>query len=174
VSSTEGEGRHSPAAIDGLFQEFAPELRAFLLGVLKDWHLAEEVLQATFARAVARGSEIHNETRRGWLFQVAYREAMLVRRKQGVEVRILRGLAWLKHDDRTHPADRLIGEEAADCIRNALRSLPEDQRQVVLRRIDGNQTFAEIAAELGVPLGTVLTRMRLALGKLQQQLNELR
>ncbi len=38
---------------------------------------------------------------------------------------------------------------------------------MVERRIDSDQTFAEIAAELNVPLGTVLTRMRLALAKLK-------
>ena len=173
MSSTEGEGRLTSAAIDGLYREFVQEIRAFLLGLLKDWHLAEEALQTTFAKAVVHHSEIQSETRRGWLFQVAYREAMLIRRKQGVEVRNLRGLAWLGRDGEAGPDARLIDQETVARIQDSLQTLPDDQRQIVQRRIEGNQTFAEIATELGVPLGTVLTRMRLALGKLRKQLKEL-
>lgn len=173
MSSTEDDSRHKPAAFDGLYQDFGQPLRAFLLGLLKDWHLAEEALQTTFAKALAHHSEIRNETRRGWLFQVAYREAMLIRRKQGVERRNLQGLAWLARDGEAPPDARLINRETAGRIRESLRLLPEEQRQVVVRRIDGNETFAEIAAELGLPLGTVLTRMRLALKKLQQELDDI-
>jgi RNA polymerase sigma-70 factor (ECF subfamily) len=58
-------------------------------------------------------------------------------------------------------------QELAGKVREAVNRLPAEQRFVVERRIDSDQTFAEIAAELNVPLGTVLTRMRLALAKLK-------
>ena len=57
-------------------------------------------------------------------------------------------------------------------VRRALDALPEAQREVVQRRVYGNQTFAAIATELGCPLGTVLTRMRLALKALSHLLEE--
>jgi RNA polymerase sigma factor (sigma-70 family) len=173
VSSTEGEGRRGSASIGGLYHEFAPELRAFLLGVLKDHHLADEALQSTFAKAIDQQHTIRNENPRGWLFQVAYREAMGLRRQQGVEGRGLQGLAWLKRDVDSAPDAPLIREETARQVRRSLESLPPEQQQVVHRRIHLNQTFAEIASELGLPLGTVLTRMRLALQKLQQKLTDL-
>lgn len=53
-----------------------------------------------------------------------------------------------------------------------LATLPFEQQQVVEARIQRGQTFAAIAAELGLPLGTVLTRMRLALAKLRRSLGE--
>jgi RNA polymerase sigma-70 factor (ECF subfamily) len=52
-------------------------------------------------------------------------------------------------------------------VRAALDLLPAEQREVVKRRIHDKQKFVEIAAELQVPLGTVLTRMRAALAKLK-------
>lgn len=173
VSSPERESQHRPAAISGLYQEFAADLRAFLLGLLKDHHLAEEALQATFAKAVDHHATIRDPEPRGWLFQVAYHEAMLLRRQQGVEQRHRRGLAWLKKNDTSTPDEPLIRAEVSQRLRESLAELPVEQQQVVRRRIEGNQTFAEIAAELRVPLGTVLTRMRLALRKLQHSLTDL-
>ena len=51
-----------------------------------------------------------------------------------------------------------------------MKTLPVEQQIVVRMRIDEGKTFAIIASELNVPLGTVLTRMRLAIKKLQAQL----
>ena len=54
--------------------------------------------------------------------------------------------------------------------RAALEKLPVEQREVVLLKISEQKTFAAIAAELSLPLGTVLTRMQLALAKLRRAL----
>jgi DNA-directed RNA polymerase specialized sigma24 family protein len=55
-------------------------------------------------------------------------------------------------------------------VRAALVTLPLEQQQIVQLRIYDERTFADIAAELGIPLGTALTRMRLALEKLRAAL----
>ena len=55
-------------------------------------------------------------------------------------------------------------------VKEVLESLPDEQRRVVRMRIYEEKTFAAIAAELNAPLGTVLTRMRLALKKLADHL----
>ena len=70
------------------------------------------------------------------------------------------------------PWEEAIRDEEAAAVRRALATLPFEQRQVVEARIQRGQTFAAIAAELGLPLGTVLTRMRLALAKLRHSLGE--
>ena len=56
-------------------------------------------------------------------------------------------------------------------VRKALGGLPEEQRRVVLARVYDDKTFAEIAGEFGLPLGTVLTRMRRALEKLRRTMS---
>ena len=53
-------------------------------------------------------------------------------------------------------------------LKELLAELPPDQRHVVRQRMYEEKTFAVIAQELNVPLGTVLTRMRLAMEKLQK------
>jgi RNA polymerase sigma-70 factor (ECF subfamily) len=67
--------------------------------------------------------------------------------------------------------EAIRGEERA-VVRRALAELPPEQRRVVEARIDQGKSFAVIAAEQGLPLGTVLTRMRLALEKLRRALGE--
>ena len=57
-------------------------------------------------------------------------------------------------------------------IEAALAALPEDLREIVLLRTDGELTFREIAAALGTPLGTVLWRMRTARRRLRGILAE--
>ncbi|MGH7127072.1 MAG: RNA polymerase sigma factor, partial [Planctomycetaceae bacterium] len=107
------------------------------------------------------------ETRKGWLFRVAYNEAMLIRRRRKRQEKSIGQLVdATSREDR--PENRLVRNETVERVRLALERLPAEQRQVVRMRIYEDKTFAAIAAEIGAPLGTVLTRMRLALKKLEE------
>ena len=165
------------------FADFAGELRAFLLGVLRNDDLAGEALQTTLVKALERGHEARPETRRGWLFRVALNEALVLKRRAKIQVKTFRELA--QSDARRHesaggsvtrnesPEGFVLRAEVVDRVRLALDDLPAEQRRVVQMRIYEHKTFAIIASELKVPLGTVLTRMRLATEKLRDRLVEL-
>jgi RNA polymerase sigma-70 factor (ECF subfamily) len=168
--TTADNGRIDPALVAALYLEHAEELRAFLIGVLRSGELAGEVLQATFAKAVESGHTAREESLKGWLFRVAYNEAMLVRRRQQLHGKSIRKLAWGRPEQHETPDDHLTRWETVARVRKALEELPPEQQQVVRMRIYEEKTFAAIADELSVPLGTVLTRMRLALGKLATHL----
>jgi RNA polymerase sigma-70 factor (ECF subfamily) len=160
-----------PAAVAAMYVEHAAELRRFVLGVVRDPDLAGDVLQATFARAIEQGGAARAETRKGWLFRVALHEALAARRRRGVREKAQRELAALWTPTGERPEASLIRGETVEAVRKALDTLPPEQRQVVRARIDEDKTFAQIASELHVPLGTVLTRMRLALAKLRRGLD---
>lgn len=147
-------------------------LRVFVFGLLRNAELVDEVLQTVFRKAIEHGDEVDSGAVRAWLTRVAHNEAMLLKRKQGVHQRAIQWLAagQSEADSASLPVEGLMRQELAEKVRSAVSRLPAEQRFVVERRIDSDQTFAEIAAELGVPLGTVLTRMRLALTKLRQTL----
>lgn len=157
------------------YEQWSADIRAFLLGLTRDAEAAEELLQATFGRLVEAGPAAGSTTLRGWLFRVAHNEVMLARRKSGVRARGLRsaGLA-AEADGRlagpSPPWASLIQAEDVARVRAALASLPPEQRHVVEQRMYEGRTFAQIAAASNLPLGTVLTRMRLALRTLQQAL----
>ena len=160
------DGRLEPGVVAALYVKHADELRAFLTGVLRDGELAGEALQATFTKAVEQGHTAQPEKIKGWLFRVSYNEAMAIRRRQQVQQKSYKKLAWNQNLTSHAPEDALVRWEEVERVRVALGNLPDEQQQVVRMRIYDEKTFAVIAQELGLPLGTVLTRMRLALKKL--------
>lgn len=165
-----GAGRLDPAAVAALYARHADELRAYLTGLLRDRELAAEVLQAAFVKAAEQGHAVREGAMRSWLFRVAHNEAIDRRRSLAAEGRSIKKFAWWKarSDAATERLpDQLIStQETAEQVRRAIESLPVEQQEVVRLRIYEAKTFAEIAALTDSPLGTVLTRMRLATKKL--------
>lgn len=159
-----------PGIVAALFLEHADELRRFAYGILRDHDAAGDVLQATFAKAVERGHTAREETLKGWLFRVAYNEAIVVKRKQSVRARHAEPIAREPKHEPPLPEQRLVRFEEIERMRAALETLSPDLRSVVRLRMHEGKKFAEIAAELGWPLGTVLTRMRAALAQLRKAL----
>ena len=158
----------SPVA--SLHAGLADELRRFILGVVRDAELADDVIQATYLKAIEHGHETRPETARGWLFRVAFHEAMAARRRSATGERATRKFADLRPRSVAGPDDVLIRGEAIEAVRKALGELPDEQRRVVLARVYEEKTFAEIAGEFGLPLGTVLTRMRRGLEKMRRSM----
>lgn len=160
-----------PSIVAGLYVQHAEELRRFLLGILRDAQLTSDVLQATFVKLSERGQETREATRKAWLFRVAYHEAMAIRRREGVGDKILRRVAWHTNGAAGPAEEPLLRLESVELVREALNELPPEQRQVVRMRIYEEKTFAVIAKELRIPLGTALARMRSAVMKLRDKLD---
>jgi RNA polymerase sigma factor (sigma-70 family) len=164
------QGSLDSSIVAALYVEHGEELRRFLLGILRDAHLTSDVLQATFVKMAQQGHQTKVESRKAWLFRVAYHEAMAIRRREGVGERVLRRVAW-QSNGAAGPADEpLLRLETVQSVREALDELPAEQRQVVRMRIYEGKTFATIAKELKIPLGTALGRMRAATIKLRARL----
>jgi len=161
-----------PSIVAALYMEHGEELRRFLLGILRDAQLTSDVLQATFVKMSQRGHETRQESRKAWLFRVAYHEAMAYRRREGVGDKVLRRVAWHSNGVAGPSDEPLLRLEAVQSVREALEHLPPEQRQVVRMRIYEEKTFAIIAKELKIPLGTALGRMRAALIKLRARLGD--
>ncbi len=163
-----------PAVIAALHQEYAEELRYFLTGVLHDGELAADVLQNTFSKAMEHGHAVQQPSLKSWLFRVAYNEAMLIRRRASIGERVNRAVAESAPKTDSPPDVRLHRVEMVLAVRAALERLPAEQQQVVRMRIYEQKKFCDIADELNVPLGTVLSRMQLAQKKLRIFLNHYR
>jgi RNA polymerase sigma factor (sigma-70 family) len=170
------EVRIDPAAIAALHREHAEELRYFILGMVRDPELTAEVLQNAFARAMELGHTVRQESLKAWLFRVAYNEALASRRRQAIGERVVRNWASQidasRHDTVAPASDaEACRSEAIAAVRQALNELSCEQRQVVRMRMYEQKRFVEIAEELKVPLGTVLSRMQLALKRLRKSLS---
>ncbi len=161
--------------------EIDRELRAFLLGILKDVHLAEDAYQKTVVRAIEASDSASKATVRGWIFRIALNEARELKRVSKRQGRLNQAV-WESFPDsdrlqtgKTQDGPEWVAarEEQVEIVRSALQRLDGNYREVVVRRIQRGQTFAEIAADLNRPLGTVLTWMRRALLELRE-MEELR
>jgi RNA polymerase sigma-70 factor (ECF subfamily) len=151
-------------ALDALFERYEAPVFQFLLGILRDHHFAEDALQETFVRALQRLDGVDPDHLRGWLFTVAYHQAMLVRRKRRAKSSL----------EPAAVADRLPGplltaqlDDDARRLRELLQRLPEPQREVIRQRVYEGKRFREIAAEMGCPLNTALARMHEGLKRLR-------
>ncbi|WP_169979527.1 RNA polymerase sigma factor [Tautonia rosea] len=158
-----------------LFDVHGPEVYRLLLGILRDPHQAQDALQATFLKTLERGHHASSETFRGWLFRVAAREALALRRDHDRRRRHQQGLGWLRKALDVNPNatdDPLVRSEQIEAVRAAIGELAPLDRAIIRSRMFEDKTFAQIAEDHHLPLGTVLTRMRRALKRLSQQLHD--
>jgi RNA polymerase sigma-70 factor, ECF subfamily len=158
------------ARITRLYEQHGDQLRRFLWGVLRDNQLASDVLQATFVTMIESGGPDREEAEKAWLFRVAYHQALAIRRREALGERVGRKLADALPQGSDSADQPLIKRERLDQVRFAVGKLPAEQQQIVRMRIHESKSFAEIANELGIPLGTALSRMRAALKKLRKAL----
>src|SRR3954470_21154072 len=124
-----------PVVVAALYAEHGEELRRFLQGVLRDSALAADCLQATFAKLVERGHQTRKETRKAWLFRVAFHEAMAFRRRAAVGEKVFRQVAWQGTAAPPSAEERAIGLEAVDAVKAALGELRPEEREIVRMRI---------------------------------------
>jgi len=146
-------------------------LRAFLNTILRDPDLAEDAFQRTVVKALNSSTTPTLETIKGWLFQVGLNVARDLKRDFAREKKSQQAV-WDLQSARITPGQddavsSLITNEERHLVEQALGQLSDNHREVVIRRIQRGQTFAEIAEQLNRPLGTVLTWMRRALNELR-------
>jgi RNA polymerase sigma-70 factor (ECF subfamily) len=164
-----------PNDLAALYRRHWSEMRRLVYGVVGDAALADDVLQTTFAKAMERGGPDSVDRAKAWLVRVAVNEALAVRRKRNAARRAHQALADLHSgtQGREAPEAPIARAEAVQRIHEALGDLPESQREVVRARLLEGKRFAQIARDMRLPIGTVLTRMRRALERLRVALRDL-
>jgi RNA polymerase sigma-70 factor (ECF subfamily) len=153
-----------------LYVKYEAGLRRFVTGVLRDADTADEIVQSTFAKATQVGGEVRPEAIKSWLYRVAFNEAISWKRRSRTD-QAAREQVGRRNDQITEsPEQSLIRRELVEQVRTAIAGLSAAQQRVVSLRMYEQKTFAQIAAETGMPLGTVLTHMRRGLEKLRHTL----
>ena len=147
----------------------------YLMGLVRDRSLAEDLLQEVFCRAwQARHRYTDTGHERAYLLRIADRLACDRARRPRREVRIaddeMRAIEPV--DGEPSPWESLVRNEAHQQVAAALEALNEPQRRVLLLRYYGDLDFAEIAKIVGAPLNTVLSHNRRGLSALRKLLVE--
>lgn len=160
-----------------LYDRYGRLVFSMVVKILHNQDRAEDIVQEVFMR-VWRSAHSFQASRGNfvnWLLGIAHHRAIDDLRRQGGQ---RRRAVFVDDEDalRSAPDPASGPAEAAWiahkrlAVQSAMRELPAEQRQAIELAYFGGLTQREIAAQTGTPLGTVKTRMRLALQKLRTSL----
>lgn len=173
-------------AFEELVRRYETELFNYLRHYLGDAQMAEDAFQATFLQIHLKCDQFEEGRRvRPWLYTVATNQAIDAQRRnrrhrmvsldrrfggkgQDEESGTLAGL--LDNEERS-PVDHFESAEQSEFVRRAVDELPESLRQVVLLVYYQGLKYREAADILGIPVGTVKSRLHAAVSKLNDALS---
>ncbi|MBI4220951.1 MAG: sigma-70 family RNA polymerase sigma factor [Chloroflexi bacterium] len=164
-------------ALAALYDRYGRRVFALAARMLGDPQSSEEVTQDVFLSVWRRVSSYKAGKGRftTWLFSIAHNrtidELRRRRRERHRENPNIEDHADLP-SEAIPPPEAVVARSESAMVLEALQSLPPEQRSVIEMSYFGGFTQVEIAEQTGQPLGTVKTRMRLALKKLRLSLSE--
>ncbi len=154
--------------IAALHAECSEQLLRLAWAIVRDWGFAADAVQETFALFAQKYDTIDADRHRGWLVKTVQFQALNLRRSQQRSSQLI---DRLREEPATYSTNSpSIDPEQLEQIQRAIADLPAEQRQIVQLRLGEERAFADIAEQLELPIGTVLSRMRLALEKLRRKL----
>ncbi|MDX1402321.1 MAG: sigma-70 family RNA polymerase sigma factor [Kiloniellales bacterium] len=163
------------AAFRCLFLRFGPRVKSLMIRSGADASMAEDLVQDVML-ILWRKAELYSPERgsvAAWVFTIARNLRIDRLRRQSPQ-------AYDDIDDLDFESPAASGEEEVHVrqqsmlVSEAVSQLPPDQKRVIELSFIYDMPQADIAQELGVPLGTVKSRMRLAYGKLRERLEDVK
>lgn len=177
--------RKNDDALMRLYDKYRRSVYSMLLRIVKIESEAEELLQDVFMQVWEKAELFDAE--RGffdtWLFTLTHNKAIntlrsrLYKKNAQEDRKDIQDLANVVSPHTTQETTPLSEQEAADdrkAVLDALDKIPSDQRDALMLAYYEGLSQSEIAEKLGIPLGTIKTRMRQGMIKLQGLLGELR
>ena len=169
-------------AFGELVRRYERELYGYLRRYLGDGDLADDVFQNTFLQVYTKiGQYEAGRPVRPWLYTIATHQAIDALRRSGRHQAIsldqsrkelpngeVRSLVELLETRGPGTVEQVQGEERRERVRAGVDALPEFLRQVVILAYYQGLKYREIADLLGIPVGTVKSRLHAALVRLQE------
>ena len=152
-----------------LFDYFGPRVKSFLMKSGASPDLAEECTQDVMV-TLWNKSHLFDPAKASvstWIFTIARnRRIDLLRKQRRVEPE---DLPWGPEAD-PHQDEVLVLQQETEILGQAIAALPPKQRMLIEKAYYGELTHSEIAAQTGLPLGTIKSRIRLALDRLRHSI----
>jgi RNA polymerase sigma-70 factor, ECF subfamily len=159
-------------ALDALLASVQEPLYRYLLSLVRERHLAEDALQETFVRVYRKLGWLREPALfRAWAYRIATREAFRQLKRERRWAEQVRDEDTLNVVAAPPPRDEFAHELSAR-LRESVAGLSPASRAVVVLYYLHEMSLEETAAVLGVPLGTVKSRLAYGLGALRRQLKE--
>lgn len=165
------------SALEDLYDRYANTVYSLAMHMLRDAGQAEEVTQDVFFNVWRRAASYN--AKRGsvtaWLFSIAHHRTIdELRKRRRDQTHVQQGVDLtnkpLDEGGEGDPMRYTTLQFDRGQLKDALFTLKPEQREVVVLAYFGGLTHSEISKHLNQPLGTVKTRMRLALKKLREVL----
>lgn len=156
-----------------LFAFYAPRLKSFLSRQGFGASDCDDLIQDTMLTVWRKASQFDAEAGAvsTWMFTICRNLGIDRRRRQGR--RLKNDLPPMSDIDPSPSAEgEIISRENESRVRRALDQLPSEQAAVISLSFFSQSPQTEIAKSLGIPLGTVKSRVRLAMNRLRQLLDE--
>lgn len=163
-------------AFRGLFGRYAPTAKALAMRVVRQPHMAEEIVQEAFLSMWRHpdGYDPSRGTVRAWLMGMVHHRAVdTVRREESQRRRADDASAGLRDEVTDHADDvveHLQRPQEQRAVRAALAEIPPEQREILERMYFDGDSQTTIAEATGLPLGTVKSRTLLGMRKLRASL----
>lgn len=157
------------AAFAALFGHFAPRVKSFLMKSGASESLAEECTQEVMATLWTK-AHLFDPSRANvstWVFTIARNRKIDAFRKQRRPEP--EDLPW-GPEAEPDQADVVMLKQESEKLASAIAALPEKQKDLIERAYFGDLTHTEIAEATGLPLGTIKSRIRLALERLRREM----
>lgn len=164
---------NNEAVFEQLFKKHFRELHAYAFSLLKDWDVAEEIVQALFLKLWEKNEwpNIQNSIK-SYLYKSVYHDSLNYIRRQKVQQRYQTTTAYSMKDHTDDAAGKLKLGELEQHLYKALNKLPEKCRAIFhLSRFE-ELKYQEIANQLDISIKTVETHMGKALRILRKEMKE--
>jgi len=144
------------ADAEALLEPLIPALRRYAYALVRDHHAADDLVQDTLERALSRWSLRRSDgDLRAWLFTIQrnlHVSALRQRQRRGTHVEL---------DEATLPSTRALQESGLEVqdILTTLHQLPEEQKSLLLLVGVEDLSYDDAAKVMGVPVGTVMSRL---------------
>lgn len=167
------EGAINGADFEVLFKNHFRELHAYAYSFLKDWDMAEEVVQTLFLKVWERGdlASITNSVK-SYLYKSVYHDCLNHIRRKKVHSRYQELTIHTMPQETNNITDRLKLKEVENQLSNALAKLPEKCMTVFYMSRFEELKYQDIAKKLNISIKTVETQMVKALKILRKEMAE--
>jgi RNA polymerase sigma factor (sigma-70 family) len=163
--------RRDREAFTRLFDHFAPRLNAYLRRLGTDPATAEEIAQETMVTLWHKAPQFdpQKSSLTTWLYRIARNRRVDNLRRNRLDF-LDASDPILEAADETDLLAEVDMQQRKDAVRSALASLPEEQLSVVRLAFFDDLSHSQISEQIGLPLGTVKSRIRLGFTRLRRSL----
>lgn len=163
--------RQDRQAFQRLYDLSSPQLLGCLIRILRNRALAEEALQEVFVQVWRRAAEFKRDRGSSWAWLIAitrYRAIDLQRRERRLAGEGTEGIENIGGSDEPHDQLMSLGRRAAATLDRCVAALQPRQRDCILLSYQGGLSHAEVATQIGEPLGSVKSWIRRGLTALRR------